>query len=433
MTLQLLINGVDFTSKWRVYESRWSMKAWYAESVQSEFVLDDIDGSIDHDNLAARKIVEVWEDASGTPVCMYHGRVANKSLGMGAAHWNPAMRWTIQTEDYNVELSGIMVHDAERPEETDDERFEAMRIAFLNGAASTHADARQSTELGNTYIGSTPADAQVMDAEHYENTDPGDVFNQIAELTGRNFWVYLNDDGTGELVYMSRSDMTILSDIEITDDDILADGVDLFAAYKGPQAGDHAGQGVLTGGAIVYEDGSRYEDHNIGGAAATYDKWEETFQNDLVTTDVNAQRFLNKTITGNDESNTYFATIDMRPEDAHRIRAGMMVPLTRVRANKNNDAEARAVTVTHEPVKPNADGESWYRVTMELGRPHLVGRQPKIRRQIPRPPSVVTGTARFLGAACSNSGANLDSDYPPWTGDNRGARRRAGVARRRGR
>ena len=95
MTLQLTINGVDFTTKWRPYDSRWTMRAWQGESAQSEFIIEDFDGTIDHADLAARKIVEVWEDASGAPVCMYRGRVANKTLGMGPQQQIPAMRWTV--------------------------------------------------------------------------------------------------------------------------------------------------------------------------------------------------------------------------------------------------------------------------------------------------------------------------------------------------
>ena len=389
MTLQLKLNGTDFTAKWRPYESRWTMRAWNGESSVSEFVIDDFDGAIDHDDLNARKIVEVWEDASGTPVCIYHGRISNKSLGMGPAQWQPAMRWTIQAEDYNIELRGIRVNEAERPEETDEARFEAIRVAMLVGAGSTHPEARQSTDLGNTYLGG--GTAIDLPTEHYTDTFPADIFQQIVELTGRLFFVYLADDGTGELYYGDRSDMALLADIEIDDDaPNSADGIDKFAPYKGPQAGDHGGQGVLTGGAVRYGDGSLYEDSNIGGSEAVYDRWETTVTNDFIHNENTAQNLLNKTVTNHDEDQTYFAVIDMRPEDVHRLKAGMMVPLVRKRANKLADDEARAVVVTYEPVKPNADGESWYRVTAELGRPQSAGTLPKSRRHVPWPPTQPT-------------------------------------------
>ena len=288
-----------------------------------------------------------------------------------------------------MDLGGIIVEAAGRPAETDDERFEAMRVAFLNGASSTHANARDSTELGNTYIGNTPADAVDLAPEQYADVFPTDVFNRISELTGRSFFVYLNDDGTGELAYISRGEMAIASDITLITDDgeaDNADGIDIFAAYKTPQAGDHAGQNVLTGGAVRYGDGSYYAEHNVGGAEAVYDRWESTTVNDFVFNENTAESLLNKMVTNNDESNTYMVSIDMRPEDAHRIRAGMMVDLIRKRANKNADDAARAVVVTHNPIKQNPDGESWYRVDIEFGRPQFAGTFPKNRRDFPHPP-----------------------------------------------
>ena len=348
MTLQLLIDGIDRTSVWRVYESRWTQHAWMGQSGFSEFILEDADGTISHDDLAARKIVEVWEDASGSSVCMYHGRISNKQLGLGV-HYAPgqAMRWTVQSEDFNVELRGIRVYNFNRSEEAEEVRVEALRLAYLDGAASNRPEARNSTDLDGNFI--TVAVPVTVQAEEYNDTDPLGVLSQVAEQTGRNFFVYLTDDGDGELAYIDRQDDTIASDIAIVDDaeDEGADGVDIFAAYKTPTAGDHAGQDVYTGGAVRYGDGSYYEESDVTGTEATYDKWETTVTNDFIVNDAYAQNFLNRTILAADESFSYIASIDMRPEDAHRIRAGMKVSLIRKRANK-----------TERLVGPRGDGDA---------------------------------------------------------------------------
>ena len=58
--------------------------------------------------------------------------------------------------------------------------------------------------------------------------------------------------------------------------------MDIFAAYKVPAASDHAGQEVYTGGAIRYGTGGYYEESDVGGSEAVYDKWETTWTNDYV-------------------------------------------------------------------------------------------------------------------------------------------------------
>lgn len=397
MTLQLLINGTDYTPKWRVYEARWSSKAWLAESVQAEFIIDDFNGAVSHDDLKPHKIVEVWEDASGSPLCLYRGRIANKTLGMGAAHYRIAMQWHVLTEDSNIDLRGLRVESQNRGLETDDERVEFFRLGWLNGVASTNSNARASTVIGGAYIGTTPANAVDLDEELYVDTFPAEVLQRIAEQSGRQVFVYLEDDGSLELFYDNRGSQQIVADIDITDDGETdgADGVDLFAAYRTPNAGDHAGQDVYTGGAIRYGDaGTYYEVSDVGGVESEYDKWETTWSNDWVETEHQAGVILGRIITNHDETISYVATIDMKPEDAHRIKAGMWIPSVRLRrANKNGTDGIRAVVVTHEPVKPNADGESLYRVTIEMGRPQFVGPMVRGRRRIPRGPTQPTPDA----------------------------------------
>ena len=105
----------------------------------------------------------------------------------------------------------------------------------------------------------------------------------------------------------------------------------------------------------------------------------------------------------------------MRPEDAHRIKAGMWIPSVRLRrASKDGTDGIRAVTVTHEPVKQNPDGESWYRVTIEMGRPQFSGPMPRGRRRIPRPPTQGTESAR--GCTSRTASATARTADAGWSG-----------------
>jgi hypothetical protein len=103
MALRFKINGVDFTTKWRPYESSWTQRAWQGESSQSRFILDDDDGTINHATLAARKIVTVEEDASGSWVTLYRGRMMSHSVARGTIIAGVAARWTLTTEDSNID------------------------------------------------------------------------------------------------------------------------------------------------------------------------------------------------------------------------------------------------------------------------------------------------------------------------------------------
>jgi hypothetical protein len=369
MSLSITIDGVDFTSKWRLYESRWTTRAHLGESAQGEFVIDDDLGDVGHPEVAARKIVEVWEDASGSPVCLYRGRIANKSLGRGTKYTGQAMRWKIVTEDYNIDLRGIRVKNAVRPAETDTVRVEAIRLAYLNGSSSTHSEARDSTDLGNTYI-LAGSDVNLLE-ETYTDTYPNDVLMRIAEDSGKNFFVYLMPDGTGELYYGSFTDTTLVSDISIYDDGTADShtGGDVYAPARTGSTGMHDGQGVITGAGIRFGAGLYVEGSDLAGTESLYDKWEEHITNEFVEHTSQADNILNKVVGLRDEQFTYTGIIDMLATEVHKIRAGMMVELRMVSANKGTPGYQRAVQVQYEPLWPDEDGNAQYRVTVEMGRP----------------------------------------------------------------
>lgn len=400
MSLQLLIDGNDFTAAWKIEESRWTSRAWQGESSVSEFVLEDPDGTLNHNQIKARKVVEVWEDASGSSVCMYRGRVGNKLLGMGPGNERTAMRWRVQTEDYNVDARGIRVKNAVYDAMTDEERVEAIRLAFLNGAASTHPEARDSTDLGNTYIGS--GDPVDLPEERYTDTYPYDVLARITETSGRLWFVFVDDAGDGQLYYGSMTAEDYLSDITISDDGSAESygpgvtSIDIFAPAKGPDAGEHQGQYVLSGAGIRFGSGLYEEDSDIDGREAEYDKWEEHITNEFVEHTFQAAGIVNKTVGLRDEDFTYIAVLDMRAEDAHRLKAGMMVTTIRERANKTVAGYQRAVQVTHEPLHPDENGNAWYRVTAELGRPRGRTAIPGSRRRPKYLPIPSTATCTRL-------------------------------------
>jgi hypothetical protein len=362
VTARLTINGVDFTSKWRLYESRWTARAYMGESSQSEFVLDDDLNTIDHANLASRKIVEVWEDASGTDVCMYRGRVANKSLGRGPSLPEDRMQWTVITEDSNIDVRGIRVDDSTRPEESDRERVLAYLAGYLNGASSTNPNARDSTDIDGTYV--IAADLVTLPAETYTDTFPGDVFNRISEVSAKTWFVYVGDDGGMDLYYATHTDQQLVSDISITDNELDADGVDVYSPYLGAPTGEHDGQQLISGGSLRYGSDQFYE-FSHAGSEADHDKWEEHFTDEYVINQGSAEAFLENVVASrNNEDFRYSVTIRMRVEEAHRIKAGMYVPIRLASANLTTESDQRAVQVQHEPLN-----DDWYLVNIELGVP----------------------------------------------------------------
>jgi hypothetical protein len=362
VTARLTINGVDFTSKWRLYESRWTTRAYMGESSQSEFVLDDDLNDFDHADLASRKIVEVWEDASGVDTCMYRGRVANKSLGRGPSLPEDRMQWTVIAEDSNIDVRGIRVDESTRPAESDRERVLAYLAGYLNGASSTNPNARDSTDIDGTYV--VAADLVALPAETYTDTFPGDVFNRITEVSAKTWFVYTDGDGQMHLYYASHTDQTLVSDISITDNELDADGEDVYSPYLGTATGEHDGQQIISGGSLRYGNEQFYE-YSHAGSEDDHDKWEEHFTDSVVINQGSAESFLENVVASrNNEDFRYIVTIRMRVEEAHRIRAGMYVPLRLASANLTTESDQRAVQVQHEPLN-----DDWYLVNIEFGVP----------------------------------------------------------------
>jgi hypothetical protein len=412
MSLTLTINGVDVTQRWRVFESRWTNRAYMGESMQSEFIIDDDTGeTYQHSDLATRKIVEVWEDASGTPVCMYRGRVANKTLGRGPRIQGDAMRWTVQTEDYNIDLRGIRIDDSTRPAESDRERVLAYLAGYLSGAASTNPNARDSTDLDGEYV----RNASLVDlpAETYTDTFPSDVFGRICDFSAKTFFAFVGDDGTGHLYYAPHDNTYYSSDIAITDDELLADGVDVYNPFRGSQTGAHDGQHLISGGSLRYGSDQFYE-YSHAGSETDHDKWEEHFTDEYVVNEGSAQNFLEAMVASrNNEDFNYTVTISMAAEEAHRIKAGMMVPLRLASADLPTESEQRAVQVTHEPVVEHLDYR--YLVTIELGVPrgkafrrHVVSKPGPFEPTPTTPPGPETPGATTLTLNWTFTGTNLD-------------------------
>lgn len=394
MTKTLYINGEDYTSIWRQEESSFTSRAHMGEVAQSEFVLDDDDGTLDHLDLASRKIVELWEDASGYPVCIYRGRMMNHTLARGDIDMGVAMAWTCSAEDYNIDLRGIRVTISNRPEEDDVTRVLAYAAGYLAGSASTNDHARDSTDLGTTYV--INADTVTLPAETYRYTYPNDIFQRIVENSGKTFFVFVDDTGDGQLYYASLTDTTFASDISI-DDTTAADGEDSYAPiYIGP-AGDHDGQHVISGGGMEYLNGSGfYEESDISGGEGFHDKWEEHLTDDFVTTETNAAALLSMVVgSRSNEKFSYSCSIKMQASEVHRIKAGMTLTVRLAAANLTTPATLRAVQVTYEPTDPG-----WYLVHLELGWPRDRPLRRNQRLSPPRAPTQPTpptpgGSARL--------------------------------------
>jgi hypothetical protein len=410
VTLRISINGQNYTTKWRPFESRWTARAYLGESSQSEFIIDDDDGTIQHSDLAARKIVEVWENATGVDICMYRGRIANKSLGRGAQIVGDAMRWTVITEDSNIDARGIRVDDSTRPEESDRERVLAYLAGYLNGASSTNPNARDSTDIDGTYV--IASNLITLPAETYTDTFPAEIFSRIGEVSAKTWFVYVSNDGSMDMYYADHSDVTLASDIEITDNELDADQVDIYNPYLGSSTGEHDGQALISGGSLRYGSDDFYE-YSDPGSEADHDKWEEHFTDEYVINQGSAEAFLENIVRSrNNEEFRYITTIDMLATQVHRIKAGMSVPIRLASADKPISGEQRAVQVTYEPITNLV-----YRVTIEFGVPR--GRP--FRRNIrpkpgPFPPNpgepgtapVVEASAGAIGDLGGSNNMTLD-------------------------
>lgn len=362
MARTITVNGVNYTAYWRQYESRWSSRAYLGESAQSEFVFDDDANNLAHANLASRKVIEVWDDASGVNRMLYWGRVANKTLIRGDVESGIAMRWVVSAEDGNIDLRGIRVTDSSRPSESDRERVLAYMSAYLNGAASTNSHARASTDLDGTYV--VAANLVTLPAEDYRDTFPDQVFQRICEISAKTFFVYPTDTGTRELFYSTHADTVLASTISITDDATYVAG-SVYNPLTAEVSGEHEGQQVISGGGLRYGDDQFHEASNIGSSEADHDKWEEHFTDDFVATSASAQTFLTNVVAArNNEDFAYTVTIEMDDAHAHLIKAGMTLSFRSAACDVQTPTTLRAVQVQHTPLGPGRT-----EVTLDLGMP----------------------------------------------------------------
>jgi hypothetical protein len=369
MALRFKINGVDFTTKWRPYESSWTQRAWQGESSQSRFILDDDDGTINHATLAARKIVTVEEDASGSWVTLYRGRMMSHSVARGTIIAGVAARWTLTTEDSNIDARGIRVDSSTRPEESDRERVLAYVAGYLNGASSTNPNARDSTDIDGTYVENI--DLVTMPAETYTDTYPNEVFNRIVEISAKVWFVYVADDGTMHMFYATKDTATIQADIEIWDNDptVLDDDPDRYAPDRSVTVGNHDGQALISGGSVRYGDDQFYE-YSHAGSEADHDKWEAHFTDQLIINAGSAEAFLENMVASlNNEEFSFTVRIRMTAANVHRLKAGMMTAIRLVAANLPTVTDQRAVEVTVEPKWPDENGDAFYWVTATFGIP----------------------------------------------------------------
>lgn len=403
MSATLKVNGTAYTSAWRQELSSFSARAHMGESTQSEFVLDDDDGTMSHLDLASRKVVELWEDASGTAVCLWRGRMMDHTVSRGDLPMGLAAQWQCSAEDYNIDLRGIRIDGESRSAENDGVRVLAIRDAYLAGTASTSPRARDTTSLGTAYIDAAGTVALV--AEEYDNTDPAEVLRRICEVSGKTYFAFVDDDGNGQLYYAATTDTSYASDISITDAGT-ADGTDSYAPIYITRAGSHSGQHLISGGAVYYNQSSAmYEESDIGGVAEGFhDKWEENFTDDYVSTEAEATALLRAIVKSrSNERITYSCAIKMRDSQVHRIKAGMTLSVRMAAANLESATTLRAVQVQYQPVEPG-----WYIVEMELGWP----RGPAlIRNQRRNPPKAPTP------ASAGSSVRLYHTDDDPGTSD----------------
>src|SRR5919108_2115609 len=276
MAITVTCDGVDYSAFFRAYDaegqtfSNFANAARMGESTQGAIVLEDDSGvAINHAKIASQKRVIVTENASGSPVKLLNGWIANKELARGDIPTAEAMRWSIATEDANIFLRGVMVTESARPAETDRARVLAYLAAYLNGTSSTNENARTSVTLATTYVANS--NLVNLPARTYRDTTLYDVFHEIAEQSGKDFFVTQDL----EFFYDIPTSTAYAAGLSISAQFGAANNTTVFAPFD--VEGDHHGQAMLTGGAMRYAGDNLVVLHNLFGAEANHDRWEEIF------------------------------------------------------------------------------------------------------------------------------------------------------------
>jgi hypothetical protein len=220
MTWKLTIDGTDRTSIVDRTSLRVVGAADYGQAEQGGFDLADDAATV---GMPGRK---VWTFTEGTTI-LERGRIHVKEVNRGTRFTGDARQYGTALVDANSELDWIIVDQWSRPAETDVARVLALIADYLNGADSNSSFARASTTIGSAWV--RDANTLTLDAQKYEATSPHDVLQEIADMSGKNYFVIVNADGTMDLFYDVDDYVGYASSLSITDDEASVNDTTVFA------------------------------------------------------------------------------------------------------------------------------------------------------------------------------------------------------------
>jgi hypothetical protein len=394
----IIVDGIERAGVIARVGSRFTGDAFMGSSGISEILLEDRTAGVSHFDVASLKIVEVVEDATASPTTLLHGRVGDHEVYRADEKPGVARAWMLHVQDYNFDLRGIRNLGWYRDAEFDHDRIGALRLAFLDGAGSSSPRARDSTALSGTYIAED--DPIWLPAKRYTDMEIVDIFSEIAEYTGKNFFVTVDGE-----IFFDRHDSTAYA-AGLSIDPDTADGETVFAPMAGISA-RHGGQQILTGAAMRWGADQKFvEGSDDFGGEAFHDKWEGVLSISDIETAAEAEAYRRAVVKyRTNEDISYAFAISLRADQVDLIKYGQTLDIRHPAVDANTVRNLRAVKVQFE-----ADAPGHYICHIEAGyprvRPPRVGQ--RLRRALPsRFPTPDETSARrfyFTGWTCGDVG-----------------------------
>jgi hypothetical protein len=329
----------------------------------------------------AHNLVTWTEDAPGSEIWLFRGRVANDEGGRGEAVVDHETEWEITVDDCNVELRGqAFTEHWVRPEETDVARLVALGLYTLNGASSTAPNSRESCVVTVSTSHLTPnTNTVTMPAKKYvAGSQPQDVVKDCAEVAGKNYGVVIHHTGGSHLCLFYTvpgdhttyvSPITISDHVEDWDPDHPTNPV-LEPHWERGAASIFSMQQMLSGMVGVW--GSSEESVFVEDTAVrdNYEYWVESYhaggQTAAEAEDKTAGVFFQR----KQLQVTHRASVILKADQVDMVGAGMTL-LMRTAATHDPDVESfitrRIVECRFEP---RNDGRYWCH--MDIERPLLL-------------------------------------------------------------
>ena len=314
----------DLTDMIEWPEATFSQRAHLGEGSLSRIRFRDEDGRAGNSSglpaglspiaINAHNVV-VWQESGQT---MGRMRISPKDWTRGAQVAGRAREAQISLDDYNADLHKVIVHDWERPAETDKARVQVLVAQYLSGSP------RRTTNLnGSNYVSSS--NTITLPATTYTRTTTNEVLASIAAASNKQYFVTVD----GELFYDGNDSTAYACPFKISDRD-----TDLSSTVFAPQpsgygsASSEDGQQLLSGIWLFYGD-TQYVHVTNPTVANQFSWWEDIVYDDTVTDATQATVVANAILAQRqDEERQYAVKIGpLTMGQAIQIKAGQLIQI----------------------------------------------------------------------------------------------------------